>query len=244
LVHTPVSIIGAGQANTFVKPEISAPNICAGTSLCPGSSNVFLVQANDVTIKDLTVDGDNPALTSGITVGGADIDARNGIITNHNAGTFNNLTVQNVTVKNVFLRGIYASSGGTFTFDNNTVTNVSGDPAGSIAMFNFGGAGVFSNNTVTNSNDGIVSNWSTGSQYFGNTVSNVTGAGIHTDNNQTTADLIHNNTVSNSPAGGYGIMVYSPYVATQVYENTITNVEVGIANADKMQQWLLCLAAT
>lgn len=231
LVHTPVSIIGAGQANTFVKPEISAPNICAGTSLCPGSSNVFLVQANDVTIKDLTVDGDNPALTSGITVGGADIDARNGIITNHNAGTFNNLTVQNVTVKNVFLRGIYASSGGTFTFDNNTVTNVSGDPAGSIAMFNFGGAGVFSNNTVTNSNDGIVSNWSTGSQYFGNTVSNVTGAGIHTDNNQTTADLIHKNTVSNSPAGGYGIMVYSPYVATQVYENTITNVEVGIANA-------------
>jgi len=231
LVHTPVSIIGAGQANTFVKPEISAPNICSGASLCPGSSNVFLVQANDVTIKDLTVDGDNPAL-SGIPVGGADVDARNGIITNHNAVSvpFNNLTVQNVTVKNVFLRGIYASSGGTFTFDNNTVTNVSGDPAGSIAMFNFGGAGVFSNNTVTNSNDGIVSNWSTGSQYFGNTVSNVAGTGIHTDNNQTTADLIHNNSISNSPAGGYGIMVFSPYVATQVYENTITNVEVGIAN--------------
>lgn len=230
LVHTPVSIIGAGQANTFVIPEISAPNICGGASLCPGSSNVFLVQADNVTIKDLTVDGDNPAL-SGIPVGGADVDARNGIITNHTAGTFNNLTVQNVTVKNIFLRGIYASSGGTFTFDNNTVTNISGDPAGSIAMFNFGGSGTFSNNTVTNSNDGIVSNWSKGTQYFGNTVTNVAGTGIHTDNNYSTADQIYNNNVSNSPAGGYGIMVFSPYVATQVYENTITNVEVGLTNA-------------
>lgn len=235
LVHTSVSINGAGQANTFVIPELSAPNICGfgGGSLCPGASNVFLVQADNVQIQNLTVDGDNPALT-GIAVGGADVDARNGIITDHNAGVYNNLVVNSVTVRNIFFRGVYASSGGSFTFNNNTVTNVSGDPAGSIAMFNFGGAGIFSNNTVTNANDGIVSNWSMGTQYFGNNASNIAGTGIHTDNNGGfggTADAIHNNSVTNSPAGGYGIMVFAPYLPVQVYENTITNVEVGLTNA-------------
>ena len=81
-----------------------------------------------MTIEDLTVDGDNPGL-SGIPVGGADVDARNGIITNHSAGTFNNLTVDGVTVQNIYLRGMYASSGGTFSFTDNTIDNVQGDTA-------------------------------------------------------------------------------------------------------------------
>jgi len=235
VVHTPVSINGAGQASTFVIPEISNPNCGGGGgSLCAGASNVFLVQANSVQIQNLTVDGDNPALPGGIVVGGANVDARNGIITNHTLGVYNNLDVNNVTVKNVFLRGIYASSGGSFTFNNNTVTNVQGAPAGSIAIFNFGGAGTFSNNTVSNSSDGIVSNWSKGSAYFGNTATNIAGVGIHTDNNGGSggiADTIRNNTVTNSPAGGYGIMVFAPYQPVQVFENTITNVEVALTNA-------------
>lgn len=236
VVHKPVSINGAGQTNTFVIPELSAPNTCGygAGSLCPGASNIFLVRASDVHIQNLTADGNNPALT-GIMAGGVDVDARNGIITDHTLSTvFNNLQVNDVTVKNIFLRGIYASTGGTFTFNNNTVTNVNGDPNGSIALFNFGGAGTFSGNNVSNALDGIVSNWSKGTVYSGNTVTNVAGVGIHTDNNGGSggnADTIRNNTISNSPAGGYGIMVFAPYVPAQVYENTITNVEVGLTNA-------------
>ena len=225
-IHTPVTITGAG-ATTIVTPAFVG-TACPGGSLCAGSSNVMLVQANNVSIKSLTIDGNNPALTSGMLSNGVDVDARNGIITDHLTGTFNDLLVDNVTVKNIYLRGIYASSDGTFNFNGNTVQNVAGDAA-SIAMFNFGGAGVFSNNNVSTSNDGIVSNNSRGTVYFGNTV---TGSGIHTDNNGTAggsvADTIRNNTISNA---GYGIMVFAPYLHVQVKENTVTNSDLGLITA-------------
>ena len=92
---------------------------------------MFLVQASNVTIDHLKVDGDNPALNAGFSVGGANVDARNGIITDHQrpATRATNLSVHDVTIKNIFLRGIYASSGGTFNFTNNTVNNVQADPS-------------------------------------------------------------------------------------------------------------------
>lgn len=229
VVNKSLTLKGAGQTNTTIVPAMTGL-YCGGASLCPGSSNVILVQANDVTIHDLTVDGDNPALTSGVVVGGADLDARNGIITNHTAGVFNNLEINNVTVRNIYLRGIYASSGGSFNFHDNTVANVKAEYA-SIGMFNFGGSGEFTNNNVSDCNDAIASNWSRGTVYAGNSVSN-SGSGIHTDNNTGgTADIIQNNTVSNSPANGYGIFVFAPYRDVIVENNTITNVEVGLTCA-------------
>lgn len=232
VVSKEVTINGAGRGNTIVIPALSSPNSCGGSSLCPTASNVFLVQANNVTIQNLTVDGDNPSLTSGVNVGGADIDARNGIITNHSLGVYNNLTVANVTIKNIFLRGMYASSGGTFNFHDNIVTNVQADPS-SIGMFNFGGSGSFTNNTVSFANDAISSNWSTGTIYSGNTITN-SGSGIHTDNNGGSggvADEIFSNNVSNSSNGGYGIWVFAPYTNVSVHNNKVTNVDVGMALA-------------
>jgi hypothetical protein len=216
VVTNPVELAGAGAGATIIEPALSAPNPCTNSSLCGGTaSNIILVQANNVTIHDMTLDGDNPNLTSGIEVNGADIDARNGIITNHAAGVYNNLTIYNCTVKNIYLRGIYASSGGTFYIHDNTVDNVAAD-AQSIAIMNFGGGGPltdgsghvssFVSNHVSNSNDGIVSNYSMGTQYLNNTVT-TSGSGVHTDNNGVnggTADLIEGNTVSNNPAGGAG----------------------------------------
>jgi hypothetical protein len=233
-VNKSVVVSGQGQAATKIIPAVSNPD-CGGSgggSICPGGSNVILVQANNVRITQLTIDGDNPAISSSTVAGGVDIDARNGIITDHNTGVFNNLNVNNVTVKNIFLRGVYASSGGTFSFENNTVDNVQGNTS-SIGIFNFGGSGSFLNNTVSNTNDGIASNWSKGSTYTGNTVTN-SGSGIHSDNNGGqggTADLIAGNQVSNSKANGYGIWVFAPYVATQVNNNFVTNVDVGMAAA-------------
>ena len=232
LINKEVHIKGQGQSATKIIPSVTNPN-CGGSgggSLCPGGSNVILVQASNVTVDQLTIDGDNPSLSSTINIGGVNIDARNGIITNHNAGIFNNLNVNHVTVQNIFLRGIYASSGGTFSFAENTVSNIQADPS-SIAMFNFGGSGSFTNNNVSNANDAIASNWSKGTTYSGNTVTN-SGSGIHTDNNGGqggSADLIQNNQVSNSPAGGYGIWVFAPFLSTLVKDNTVSNVDVGLA---------------
>jgi len=226
VVDKSLTIAGASQAGTIIIPAFSAPNPGGGGSLPDGSSNIVLVEADNVTIQDMTVDGDNPGLTSGIVHNGADIDARNGIITNHVAGAFDGLEVNNVLVKNIYLRGIYASTGGSFNISNNTVTNVNGEGA-SIAVMNWAGTGSFTGNTVTNSSDGIVSNHSAGATYSGNNVSSC-GSGIHTDNNVTVADQILNNTVDDC---GYGIFVFAPDVDVVVSGNTITNSDVGLCSA-------------
>jgi uncharacterized delta-60 repeat protein len=227
-----VEIKGAGEASTTVVPSFAGANT-GGGSISPGSSNIFLVQANNVTIDNLTIDGDNTSLSgaTSVNVGGANIDARNGIITDHTVGTFNNLNVNHVTVKNMYLRGIYASSGGTFDFQHDTVQNVQADPA-SIAMFNFGGAGIMAHNVVSDASDAISANHSRGTQFIDNTVTN-SGSGIHSDNSGDgggSPDLIDSNHVSNSTAGGYGIWTFVSYQAITVQNNDVTNVDVGLAS--------------
>jgi parallel beta-helix repeat protein len=229
VVGNEVTIAGAGQASTFVIPAVSNPNCggLGGGSLCAGGSNIMLVQADNVTIHDIGLNGDNPTLASGIVAGGADVDARNGIITNHALGVYNNLTVHDVTVKNIYLRGIYASSGGTFNFNHDTVQNVQADPS-SVAMFNFGGSGLMTDNHVLDANDAIASNHSSGTQFLNNTIT-ASGSGVHTDNagdGGGVADLIKDNVVTNST---YGVWVFVPYIAPTLQSNTITNVDVGLA---------------
>jgi hypothetical protein len=226
VVDRSVTLQGSGDG-TVIYPAVSNP-VCSGGSLCGGTaSNIVLVQADNVTITDLRLEGDNPNLTSGVVVGGADIDARNGIITNHPAGIYNNLTVSKVKVSDVYLRGIYASSGGTFNFNNDTIDNVQGEPA-SIAMFNFGGSGVMVDNKVTNANDAISANWSMGTQFLRNDISK-SGSGVHTDNNGGVADLIQGNTVKDCNVDGYGIFVFAPYLSATVDSNTVKGCYVGLA---------------
>jgi CSLREA domain-containing protein len=227
-----LTLTGAGAASVFVYPAISDPNCggAGGGSLCAGSSNIILVQSSNVTISGLTLDGDNTSLPGGINVGGANVDARSGIITNHLLATYNNLHVHHTTVQNVFLRGVYASSAGTFNFHDNSVQNVRGNTA-SIGMFNFGGSGQFTNNNVSLCNDAISSNNSSGTSYTGNTVSS-SASGIHTDNANSsggTNDVISGNTVTNSLVNGYGIWVFVPYKTVNVQNNTVTNTDVGYA---------------
>ncbi|HEV7684333.1 MAG TPA: C25 family cysteine peptidase [Pyrinomonadaceae bacterium] len=228
-----LTLTGAGAASVFVYPAVSNPNCGGGGggSICAGGSNIMLVQASNVTISGMTLDGDNTSLAGGVSVNGANVDARNGIITNHLLATYNNLEVHHTTVKNIYLRGIYASSSGTFNFHDNTVQNVQAEAA-SIGMFNFGGAGAFTNNTVSLCNDAISSNHSRGTSYTGNTVT-TSASGIHTDNagdGGGTADTISGNTVTNSAMFGYGIWVYLPYKTVNVQNNTTTNVVVGFAS--------------
>src|SRR5579884_855925 len=209
-----VTIRGAGQDDTIVEPAVSDPNCggAGGGTLCTPDSAVFLVQANNVTISRLTVDGNNPNISSGVTVGGSDIDARNGIVTDFTSGNYSALDVNHVTVENVFHRGIYAtglSASVSFTFTHDTVNNVQGDYS-SIAMFSFAASGTFADNRVSNAGDAISSNHSNGIQFLDNTVTN-SGSGLHTDNSGEfgSTDVIAGNSVRdcNSAQGGYGIFV-------------------------------------
>jgi hypothetical protein len=229
-VNKPLKLKGAGTARTIIYPSVSKP-ICSPGSLCGGeASNIVLVEASNVTIEGVWLKGDNPNLTSGVVVGGEDIDARNGIITNHLAGTYNNLTVSRTKVTGVYLRGIYASSGGTFNFKYNIVENVQGEEA-SIAMFAFEGAGVMSHNKVLNANDAISANWSKGIQFEGNTIAK-SGSGVHTDNNGGSggsADLIKGNVVKECNANGYGVFVFVPYVSATVEGNKISGCSIALA---------------
>ncbi len=233
VVNKSVTLAGAGIGNTIVLPATSSPGCAVQSSLCGGSaSNVFLIQADNVVIHDLTADGDNPSLTSGIVRNGADLDARNGIIEDYYTGSWQGLTVYNVEVKNIYLRGIYPSTSDlSFSIHNNIVTNVAGEPA-SIGIFVWAGSGTIENNTVSYANDGIAANHSKGVQILNNTVTH-SSSGIHTDNagdSGGTADLIKGNTVDcTAVPGAYGIFVFVPYIAPTVEENAITHCSVGIS---------------
>lgn len=230
VVNKSVTLRGAGLT-TVIYPTLSMPT-CESGSLCGGAaSNIILVEANNVTISSLELKGDNPKVTSGVVVGGEDIEARNGIITNYLTGVpYSNLTVAKVKIVGVYLRGIYAASGGTFNFNHDTVENVQGNGS-SIAMFNYGGSGVFSTNKVTSANDAISANHSTGTQFLHNVIAK-SESGVHTDNNGETGgpgDLIQANTVRECKKDGYGIFVFVPYLATTVESNKITGCSVGLA---------------
>ncbi|MCF6342366.1 MAG: hypothetical protein L3J31_06130, partial [Bacteroidales bacterium] len=230
VVDRGITITGESETGVVLMPTLSAPMPGSSGSLPAGASNLMLIQVDDVTIQYMTIDGDNPSLTSETVVNGADIDALNGIIQDFTAGSFTNLNVNHITMQNIYLRGIYASTGGDFDISNNTVSNVAGE-AQSIPIMNWSGTGVFSYNSVSNSNDGIVSNHSKGVTYEYNTVTNC-GSGIHTDNNGdaagSTADTIRYNTVSNGTAGSYGIWVFASRLNNEVYENTVSGVSVGL----------------
>lgn len=232
VVNKSLILAGENKDTVIIYPAIAGIS-CASGSICAESSNVILIEASDVTIRGLTVDGDNPNITNdqdGANVNGANIEARNGIATNHTKSTaYTNIEVYDTIVKNIFLRGIYMSTNGEFDFHDNEVTNVAGESA-SIAIFASKAHGKITNNTVSLAKDGIAANWSKGIEIIGNTVSN-SGSGIHTDNsNQHSSnfDLIKNNTVTCNGTG-YGIFTFVHYQGPKVENNTVTGCAVGLS---------------
>ncbi|CAG0936281.1 Neopullulanase 1 [Thermoflexales bacterium] len=124
VVDKALTLAGMGQSNTIVYPALSNPNCNGGGSgvLCsggdPAASNLVQVQADNVTLRDLTLDGDAPGSTSGLIRNGADLDARNGLV----LGAFNNLTIRNSTLQNVYLNSLYLA-GGSVSLSGATLNN-------------------------------------------------------------------------------------------------------------------------
>jgi len=232
-VTKPATLDGEDRDLVTVYPALSNP-ICGPGSLCSGSaSNMILVSANDVSILRIGVDGDNPGLFSGVVRNGADLDARNGIITNHLLGpAITGLVVDDCRVENIYLRGIQAGTNfGSFSITNSSVSNVDGEAA-SIAIINFGGSGSIIGNTVTAASDGIALNNSIGTLVQLNNVTNV-GSGIHSDNNgsfggPSVADTLTENFVDCQRASSYGVWVFNPYRNVTVSDNDVVNNYIGL----------------
>ena len=232
LVNKELEIYGAGIGNTIIVPALSGPTppSCPGSD-CAGASNVIKLAASNIHLHDFTVDGDNPNLTSGVVVGGADIDARNGII-GDGVNSYANTEINDLEVKNIWLRGIYPQFTTNMNVHDNMVTNVQGG-SGSIGIFSWVSSGMVADNMVSLANDAISANHSRGITFSGNYVMN-SSSGIHTDNNGSSggvADVITGNIVSDGGTNSYGIWVFVPYFNVVVSENTITNIDVGLASA-------------
>lgn len=232
VIDKAVTLRGAGQDRTVVVPAVSKANPCPdGGSLCEDDVAVILVRASGVTITSLTVDGDNPQLTSGLVFGGADMDARDGIIDDWPAGVFDDLHVSYVTVRNVFLRGIQAGSGGKgLLIEDCHVSNVNGH-FGSMAIANILGAGDIVRNTVEDSNAGILANASAGTRFLHNRVRR-SGVGVETDYAGAAggvSDLMEGNVVSDCTGDlyGYGMEIYVPTLAVTARGNQVQGCKGG-----------------
>ncbi len=172
---------GVGAASS----QIVAPAVADGHLLTPGvvfnplSHNAFIIRASNVSILDLTIDGD-------AGVGGP--GSRNyfgGVVYDYNLGGFNNTSVTGLTVQNLWGVGIYVDGGiGTESSGNtvsgNTVTDISGGAA-PTGILMIQASGSVTNNDVSEVESGISTNFVDGPAFApnlviqGNDLSDVSG---------------------------------------------------------------------
>ena len=119
-VNKTLILQGESKAGVVIAP--AANDGQANVTYDGTSQQGFIVVANDVTIKDLTIDGDANNLANGGTLTNQH-NFRTGILNTGSTlpGPYNNLTVQNVVIRNIVRRGINlfpATSSGHLIKDN------------------------------------------------------------------------------------------------------------------------------
>jgi hypothetical protein len=234
VISKTLTLAGAGQLNTTILAATNVPTCTDETSsLCSyNATSMCIVQAPNVTIHDLTLDGNNPTLNSGVVVNGVDVDARNGIIGDYSVAAPSNLTVYSVTVENIYLRGIYGTGVLHVTgldFHDNVVRNVAGDQFNSAGIMFWNGTGSMADNTVEDTQRGLFCIWGSNCVVQNNTVTNAAQAGISIGRNlvATGGISVTGNTISGG--GLMGIEVYYQGTPLAVTGNTIDDATVGIA---------------
>ncbi len=227
-VDRPILVDGAARDTVLVVPAGEDDNIDStfgGTSLQHG----FVVAASNVTIQDLTIDGEgNPSLTPGKN------NYRMGVVTDFRNGVvYDALRLDNLRIFDTYRRAVqvYSSNApGSPRSTGNVVTNtVVDDVALYSAITFFESDGEMTGNTVTNASTAIGSNWintadnSPRVQIRGNSVSSVEVgmnlSGLNTDSviggpNPADANVVD---VSGDGTAGVGIVVqYAMQMATPV----------------------------
>ncbi|WP_435359998.1 right-handed parallel beta-helix repeat-containing protein [Haloarchaeobius sp. DFWS5] len=164
-------------------------------------SVVVDVTATDVTVRGLTFDGNNPAVTSGVDVGGVDADAGSAIWYYQDAQQDLNLTVEDNVVRNVQWYGVMLYNGNSGVsngnvVDDNLVENV--DMVG-ILLYN---------NAYADVTDNVVTG---------------VGAGIQTGNYHKAGGpaRIANNDISAEAIGIYHNLQYSQASEFSIVDNDI-----------------------
>ncbi len=202
----------------------SAPTKCEGPSFT--GSQMVVVQADDVTIEHCIFDGNNPNISSGETVNGVDIDARNGIIVDYPSGDYSNLEVRYCTVKNIFLRAIYpAADGSGHHIHHNTIDNADGCDGQSTGVMFYGASGTVNDNTISRCKIGIMYHQSSDGDIIENTVSD-SKCGIAVNGNDAPTKVCYN-TVTNAGEDG-AIQAVSVDESVDICCNEVTGDSDGI----------------
>jgi hypothetical protein len=226
-----ITLTGQGQDDTILYPATSVPTCTSSSPLCGyAATNMCIVQAENVTIHDLTLDGNNPALSSGVFVNSVEVDARNGIIGDYSVATPHDLTVYDVTVRNVYLRGIQATGSGPITgidLHNNVVRNVAGDENESAAMMFSNATGTMVSNTVEDTVHGLSCSENSACLLEGNVVTNPERSGIHVSGNLVAPG--GTTVLSNTVTGGWmGIAASYQEKPLAVAHNVVNGATIGV----------------
>ncbi len=106
---------GIRSAEAILFPDFSDPDPSTGSS-------IVYIKANNVSIKGLTIDGDNTALTGGVSQNGANVDATEAIASYEGVS---GITVQNNILKNTSYAAIDFDnfSNGNAVTTGNSITN-------------------------------------------------------------------------------------------------------------------------
>jgi len=231
IIDQSITLAGEDQENTIIYPATSVPTCTTVSSLCNyNATSMCLVRAEDVTIHDLTLDGNNPSLTSTVIINGEDVDARNGIIGDYIVLAPNNLTVYNVTAQNIYLRGIYATGNAHVTgvdLHDNVVRNVDGEWGASAGLMFWNATGSMLNNNIEETVRGLVCFFESDCLIQDNIITDARQAGVAVADNlaPTLGITLTGNTVT---GGRSGIEVHNQDAPLTVTGNTVAGARFGI----------------
>jgi uncharacterized delta-60 repeat protein len=160
----PVTIVGQSESGVTVAPSVAG-------------GNAFEIASSNVTVKDLTIDGNaNSSLTGTLNF----VD---GVQVNYNAGEFDNTVVDSVAFKNLYANGaeIYDYNGARVTtgnaVQNSTFMDIgtaAAEDGNGYAILMVQSSGIISNNVITDVVNGIGTNFSTQYPTYAPTI-NITG---------------------------------------------------------------------
>ncbi|GEM_PF-2084225 len=203
LVTVTKSVTLVGEPDVVIQPS---ENILDFSSNHNGT--VIWIQAPDVTIRDVHIDGDNPGITGGYPYGGADINASRGIYMGGTPGNFDRAHIENVTMRNLG-RGINFYGGQDHRLLNNVASNLGGPDDGNYGY-------------------GILLHGDSSALISDNAISQTLVAGIFMQNNHSTNHTdIRLNTVNDARIGLGWNMLYGGGSGL-VEDNTVTDAEMGM----------------
>jgi len=236
-VDRPLTIAGIVPGGATVFPGANGTGAPVAAIRDAGSNSIFEVQADDVTMADFVIDGDNPGIGGGVLVNGADVNSRNGIVLDGLAGPAPaNFLADGLAVRNLFRSGIAADTNAGNPVPGPVVqgvdfTNIDAFAAGAsnssaVEFVNVVDATV-QGGTVNEAQVGVIMapNQPAGANMVdGVTLTNVDVTGIFSGFTAGAAAVTVQNNILTQPGGSLGILVDGVQGASNVTAqvNTIT----------------------